>query len=156
MFVNIGMNPIFIDRKAIKTDTIGATAIGINNNLVGKWQGAVTQVLAVAASVVIYYPFVKALDRQYQKEGHHRMIHFFHSFFHFTANIFIILNMHFLHSSFSTMFLVLHGLLLWQGAVTQVLAVAASVVIYYPFVKALDRQYQKEEWIINNDTSGNS
>ena len=31
MFVNIGMNPIFIDRKAIKTDTIGATAIGINN-----------------------------------------------------------------------------------------------------------------------------
>ena len=34
----------------------------------GKWQGAVTQVLAVAASVVIYYPFVKALDRQYQKK----------------------------------------------------------------------------------------
>ncbi len=39
----------------------------------GKWQGAVTQVLAVAASVVIYYPFVKALDRQYQKEEAHEV-----------------------------------------------------------------------------------
>lgn len=33
----------------------------------------------------------------------------------------------------------------WQGAVVQVLAVAASVVVYYPFVKALDHQYGLEE-----------
>ena len=43
-------------------------ALSVFGLLVGKWQGAVTQVLAVAASVVIYYPFVKALDRQYQKK----------------------------------------------------------------------------------------
>ena len=45
-----------------------ATPFLFSGFLVGKWQGAVTQVLAVAASVVIYYPFVKALDRQYQKK----------------------------------------------------------------------------------------
>lgn len=48
-------------------------ALSVSGFLVGKWQGAVTQVLAVAASVVIYYPFVKALDRQYQKEEAHEV-----------------------------------------------------------------------------------
>ena len=33
----------------------------------------------------------------------------------------------------------------WQGAVTQVLAVIVCVAIYYPFVRALDNQYRKEE-----------
>ncbi|MFT8412499.1 MAG: PTS transporter subunit EIIC [Schleiferilactobacillus perolens] len=33
----------------------------------------------------------------------------------------------------------------WQGAVTQCTAVAACVAIYYPFVKALDNEYTKEE-----------
>ena len=33
----------------------------------------------------------------------------------------------------------------WQGAVVQVLAIIVSVAIYYPFVKALDHQYAKEE-----------
>lgn len=35
----------------------------------------------------------------------------------------------------------------WQGAVTQVVAIAASVLVYYPFVKALDNQYRKEELV---------
>lgn len=33
----------------------------------------------------------------------------------------------------------------WQGAVTQVLTVIVCVAIYYPFVRALDNQYRKEE-----------
>lgn len=33
----------------------------------------------------------------------------------------------------------------WQGAVTQVFAVIVCVMIYYPFVKALDNQYRNEE-----------
>lgn len=33
----------------------------------------------------------------------------------------------------------------WQGAVVQIIAIAASVLIYYPFVKALDNQYRKDE-----------
>lgn len=42
---------------------------------------------------------------------------------------------------------VLSGFLVsgWQGAVVQLIAVAVSVVIYYPFVRALDKQYRKEE-----------
>ena len=37
----------------------------VSGFLVAGWQGAVVQVVAVAVSVVIYYPFVKALDQQY-------------------------------------------------------------------------------------------
>lgn len=33
----------------------------------------------------------------------------------------------------------------WQGAVVQVIAIIVSVVIYYPFVMVLDKQYRKEE-----------
>ncbi|MGC6770352.1 PTS sugar transporter subunit IIC [Enterococcus sp. LJL51] len=33
----------------------------------------------------------------------------------------------------------------WQGAVTQIVSVVACVAIFYPFVKALDNQYKKEE-----------
>uniref|UniRef100_UPI002620BCB3 PTS sugar transporter subunit IIC n=1 Tax=Clostridium sp. TaxID=1506 RepID=UPI002620BCB3 len=33
----------------------------------------------------------------------------------------------------------------WQGAVVQVIAIIVSVVIYYPFVLVLDKQYRKEE-----------
>ena len=33
----------------------------------------------------------------------------------------------------------------WQGAVVQVIAIIAAVVIYYPFVLALDKQYRKDE-----------
>lgn len=36
--------------------------------LVGGWQGAVVQIVCIAAATVIYYPFVKALDSQYRKE----------------------------------------------------------------------------------------
>ncbi|WP_066496813.1 PTS sugar transporter subunit IIC [Abyssisolibacter fermentans] len=38
--------------------------------LVSGWQGAVVQIIAIAASVLIYYPFVKALDNQYRKDEH--------------------------------------------------------------------------------------
>lgn len=33
----------------------------------------------------------------------------------------------------------------WQGAVVQIIAVVVSVIIYYPFVSVLDKQYRKEE-----------
>lgn len=33
----------------------------------------------------------------------------------------------------------------WQGAIVQVICIISSVIIYYPFVKALDNQYYKEE-----------
>lgn len=33
----------------------------------------------------------------------------------------------------------------WQGAIVQILSIIVSVGIYYPFVKALDNQYHKEE-----------
>ncbi|TLG72745.1 PTS sugar transporter subunit IIC [Culicoidibacter larvae] len=33
----------------------------------------------------------------------------------------------------------------WQGAVVQVIAIVISTIIYYPFIKALDDQYGKEE-----------
>lgn len=40
----------------------------ISGFLVSGWQGAVVQIISIAASVVIYYPFVKALDNQFLKE----------------------------------------------------------------------------------------
>ena len=66
--MKIGFMPMFTNIQAP-----WATPFLFSGFLVGKWQGAVTQVLAVAASVVIYYPFVKALDRQYQKEEAHEV-----------------------------------------------------------------------------------
>ena len=36
--------------------------------LVGGWQGAVVQIIAIVISVIIYYPFVSVLDKQYRKE----------------------------------------------------------------------------------------
>ena len=33
----------------------------------------------------------------------------------------------------------------WQGAVVQIIAIIVAVVIYYPFVLALDKQYRKDE-----------
>ncbi|CAM3630403.1 PTS sugar transporter subunit IIC [Erysipelothrix urinaevulpis] len=33
----------------------------------------------------------------------------------------------------------------WQGAVVQIICIIAATIIYYPFVKALDNQYLKEE-----------
>ncbi|CUP80257.1 PTS system%2C lactose/cellobiose family IIC component [Clostridium baratii] len=33
----------------------------------------------------------------------------------------------------------------WQGAVVQIIAIIAAVVIYYPFIVALDKQYRAEE-----------
>lgn len=33
----------------------------------------------------------------------------------------------------------------WQGAVVQVVAIISAVVIYYPFIVALDKQYRAEE-----------
>ena len=65
--MKIGFMPMFTN---IQAPWLRPSVFGL---LVGKWQGAVTQVLAVAASVVIYYPFVKALDRQYQKEEAHEV-----------------------------------------------------------------------------------
>lgn len=50
-----------------------ATPFIFSGFLVGQWQGAVTQIIAVIASVAIYYPFVKALDNQYKKEELHEI-----------------------------------------------------------------------------------
>lgn len=33
----------------------------------------------------------------------------------------------------------------WQGAVLQIFLIALGVVLYYPFIKAMDKQYLKEE-----------
>ena len=40
----------------------------ISGFLVAGWQGAVTQIVCIIAAVMIYLPFVKALDRQYVEE----------------------------------------------------------------------------------------
>lgn len=56
----IGFMPIFNGVLAPWT-----TPPIVSGFLVAGWQGAVVQVVAVAVSVVIYYPFVKALDQQY-------------------------------------------------------------------------------------------
>lgn len=56
----IGFMPIFNGVLAPWT-----TPPIVSGFLVAGWQGAIVQVIAVAVSVVIYYPFVKALDQQY-------------------------------------------------------------------------------------------
>lgn len=51
-----------------------ATPFIFSGFLVAHWQGAVTQMIAVAASVLIFYPFVKALDHQYKQEEQHEIL----------------------------------------------------------------------------------
>ncbi len=61
--MSIGFMPMFTGVQAP-----WATPFLFSGFLVSHWQGAVTQVIAVIVSVLIYYPFVKVLDRQYKKE----------------------------------------------------------------------------------------
>lgn len=61
--MSIGFMPMFTGVMAP-----WATPPIFSGLLVAGWQGALVQVLAIAISVVIYYPFVKALDNQYGKE----------------------------------------------------------------------------------------
>ncbi|SCJ24196.1 PTS system oligo-beta-mannoside-specific EIIC component [uncultured Clostridium sp.] len=41
----------------------------------------------------------------------------------------------------------------WQGTIVQIIAVAASTIIYLPFAKLLDNQYRKEELKVENNSS---
>ncbi|MFD2388279.1 PTS sugar transporter subunit IIC [Enterococcus rivorum] len=66
--MTVGFMPLFTGIQAP-----WATPFIFSGFLVGHWQGAVTQIVAVAASVLIFYPFVKALDSQYEKEEHHEI-----------------------------------------------------------------------------------
>ncbi len=61
--MSIGFMPLFTGVMAP-----WSTPPIISGFLVAGWQGAVVQIIAIVASVVIYYPFVKALDNQYRKE----------------------------------------------------------------------------------------
>lgn len=61
--MSIGFMPLFTGVMAP-----WSTPAIISGFLVAGWQGAVTQILAIAGAVVVYYPFVKALDNQYRKE----------------------------------------------------------------------------------------
>ncbi|KYC64493.1 PTS sugar transporter subunit IIC [Heyndrickxia coagulans] len=61
--MQIGFMPMF---SAVQVPW--ATPAIISGFLIAGWQGAVTQLIAVAATVAIYYPFAKLLDRQYVKE----------------------------------------------------------------------------------------
>lgn len=61
--MKIGFMPMFTNIQAP-----WATPFLFSGFLVSGWQGAITQIVSVLASVLIYYPFVKALDNQYHKE----------------------------------------------------------------------------------------
>lgn len=61
--MSIGFMPLFTNVQAP-----WACPFFFSGFLVAGWKGAVTQLLCVAATVLIYMPFVKALDRQYVKE----------------------------------------------------------------------------------------
>lgn len=61
--INIGFMPMFAARQAPWAMPFIFSGFAISG-----WQCAVTQVVAVLAATVIYYPFVKALDRQYYSE----------------------------------------------------------------------------------------
>ena len=61
--MSIGFMPLFTGVMAP-----WSTPPIISGFLVAGWQGAVVQIIAIVVSVVIYYPFVKALDNQYRKE----------------------------------------------------------------------------------------
>lgn len=64
----IGFMPMFTNIQAP-----WATPFFLSGFIVGGWQGAVTQVVCVIATVMIYYSFVKALDNIYQKEEAHEV-----------------------------------------------------------------------------------
>lgn len=66
--MTVGFMPMFTNIQAP-----WATPFLFSGFLVGGWQGAVTQIVAVLACIVIYYPFVKALDNQYNKEELHEI-----------------------------------------------------------------------------------
>ena len=63
--MSIGFMPLFTGVMAP-----WSTPPIISGFLVAGWQGAVTQIIAIVVSVLVYYPFVKALDNQYHKEEH--------------------------------------------------------------------------------------
>lgn len=64
--MSIGFMPMFTNVQAP-----WATPFIFSGFLVGGWQGAVTQFISVLVAVIVFYPFVKALDAQYQKEALH-------------------------------------------------------------------------------------
>ncbi|WP_265459620.1 PTS sugar transporter subunit IIC [Enterococcus sp. HY326] len=66
--MTVGFMPMFTNIQAP-----WATPFLFSGFLVGGWQGAVTQIVAVLACIIIYYPFVKALDNQYNKEELHEI-----------------------------------------------------------------------------------
>lgn len=61
--MRIGFMPMFSGVQAP-----WATPPIISGFLISGWQGAVTQIIAMIAIVLIFYPFVKALDNQYLAE----------------------------------------------------------------------------------------
>ena len=61
--IKIGFMPLFTGVMAS-----WSTPAVVSSFLVAGWQGAITQLVAITASVLVYYPFVKALDNQYRKE----------------------------------------------------------------------------------------
>lgn len=61
--IRIGFMPMFTGIQAP-----WATPPVISGFLIAGWQGAITQLIAIIAVVVIFYPFVKALDKQYGSE----------------------------------------------------------------------------------------
>lgn len=61
--MKIGFMPMFTSVQAP-----WATPAIISGFLISGWQGAVTQVIAIIAIVLVFYPFVKVLDKQYLQE----------------------------------------------------------------------------------------
>lgn len=61
--MQIGFMPLFTGVMAP-----WATPALFSGFLVGGWQGIIVQLIAIVVSVMIYYPFVKALDHQYGLE----------------------------------------------------------------------------------------
>jgi len=61
--IAVGFMPMFTGIQAP-----WATPIIFSGFIITHWQGAVTQLIAVGCSILIYYPFIKALDNQYQRE----------------------------------------------------------------------------------------
>lgn len=66
--MSIGFMPMFTSIQSP-----WATPFLFSGFIVAGWQGAVTQVICVIATVLIYYSFVKALDNTYQKEEAHEL-----------------------------------------------------------------------------------
>lgn len=61
--MSVGFMPMFTGIQAP-----WATPVIFSGFLVAGWQGAMTQIVSLVACVIIYYPFVKALDNQYSQE----------------------------------------------------------------------------------------